>query len=156
MIRAPEAPSGLPSPAPCADTDVRPMPASPTLNAPPSRATRRVLLVNTNEYDQPYPVYPLGLAYVKGALGAAGYPCEIWDAHAPRGTLEEAIARFEPAYVALSMRNLDNVQFHNPNSFVAGLLAWCIASHLVDMAKEITHRETQEKQINRQDAKRRV
>ena len=27
-------------------------------------APARVLLVNLNNYDQPYPVYPLGLAYI--------------------------------------------------------------------------------------------
>jgi len=34
----------------------------------------RVLLVNINRYDQPYPVYPLGLACIDGALRSAGHP----------------------------------------------------------------------------------
>ena len=30
----------------------------------------RVLLINLNHYDQPYPVYPLGLAYVSHVASA--------------------------------------------------------------------------------------
>src|ERR1017187_8521326 len=85
-------------------------------------AGSRVLLASLNRYDQPYPVYPLGLAYLEGGLRAAGYRTKIWDANVSTGTLESCIATFEPAYIALSMRNIDNVQYHNPRSFVGELL----------------------------------
>ncbi len=82
----------------------------------------RVLLVNLNHYDQPYPVYPLGLAYVNGALRAAGYTTRVWDAHQPRQTLEACVAEFQPGAIGLSMRNIDNVQAHNPVSFTRELV----------------------------------
>lgn len=85
----------------------------------------RILLVNPNRYDQPYPVYPVGLAYLNGALRSAGYPTAIWDRLAAADTLEQRIATFRPDFVALSMRNVDNVQYHNPSSFVGDLLDCC-------------------------------
>jgi radical SAM superfamily enzyme YgiQ (UPF0313 family) len=85
----------------------------------------RVLLANLNGYDQPYPVYPLGLAYLAGGLREAGYQARIWDAHVSEETLESCIASYNPATIALSLRNVDNVQYHNPRSFVRELLECC-------------------------------
>ncbi len=88
-------------------------------------APARVLLVNLNSYDQPYPVYPVGLAYIDGALRAAGQVTGVWDARISTETLEEALARFRPDFVGLSMRNIDNVQCHNPKSFIHELVGFC-------------------------------
>lgn len=85
-------------------------------------AGSRVLLANLNGYDQPYPVYPLGLAYLDGGLRAAGHSTKIWDAHVSAESLETCIASFQPSYIALSMRNVDNVQYHNPRSFVGEMI----------------------------------
>jgi radical SAM superfamily enzyme YgiQ (UPF0313 family) len=85
----------------------------------------RVLLVNLNRYDQPYPVYPLGLAYVAGALRTHGFDTKIWDARMPQQSLEESIAAYRPDFVGLTLRNIDNVQYHNPKSFVHELLDCC-------------------------------
>ena len=93
-------------------------------NAPGS--PRRVLLANLNGYDQPYPVYPLGIAYLDGGLRAAGFQTGVWDAHVSGTPIESAIASFSPDYIALSLRNVDNVQYHNPRSFIGELLESCI------------------------------
>lgn len=85
----------------------------------------RVLLVNLNDYDQPYPVYPLGLAYLSGALRTAGHGVRLWDARISAGPLEDAVAEFKPDLVGLSLRNIDNVQAHNPRSFIANLVTVC-------------------------------
>ncbi|HEY0944600.1 MAG TPA: lipid biosynthesis B12-binding/radical SAM protein [Opitutaceae bacterium] len=85
----------------------------------------RVLLVNLNTYDQPYPVYPLGLAYLDGALRQAGHQTHVWDRRARAESLEESIAHFAPDLVALSMRNVDNVQSHNQHSFVQDTVESC-------------------------------
>ena len=90
-----------------------------------SPAASRVLLINFNRYDQPYPVYPLGLAYVDAALRSAGHITRIWDAHAVGVALEADVADFRPDFVGLSLRNIDNVQCHNPQSFVHELLNCC-------------------------------
>ncbi len=93
--------------------------------APEPARNSRILLVNPNRYDQPYPVYPVGLAYLNGSLRSAGYRTATWDRLASADTLELRIASFRPDFVALSMRNVDNVQYHNPNSFVGDLLDCC-------------------------------
>lgn len=85
----------------------------------------RVLLVSLNSYDQPYPVYPLGIAYLDGALREAGDLTDWWDARMSEETIEACLARVRPDLVALSMRNIDNVQAHNPKSFIHALVAFC-------------------------------
>lgn len=87
--------------------------------APPAR----ILLVNFNTYDQPYPVYPLGLAYLEGALRKDGHLTEIWDLVPPGESLAQTVARFQPDFIGISMRNIDNAQSHNPRSFTLDLLA---------------------------------
>ena len=85
----------------------------------------RVLLVNLNSYDQPYPVYPLGLAYIDGALRQAGHVTRLWDGRMSKEPLESVIAEFAPHLVGVSMRNVDNVQYHNPRSFVNDAVECC-------------------------------
>lgn len=87
-------------------------------------ASIRVLLVNLNKYDQPYPVYPVGLAYIDGALRAANYTTAVWDARMATESLEECVAQFRPDFVGLSLRNIDNVQCHNPKSFIHELVGF--------------------------------
>ena len=91
------------------------------MNSDPS-SPARILLVNFNTYDQPYPVYPLGLAYLEGALREDGHLTEIWDLVPPGESLEETVARFQPDLIGISMRNIDNAQSHNPKSFTVDLL----------------------------------
>jgi len=97
-------------------------------------ASHRVLLVNLNKYDQPYPVYPLGLAYVAGALRNHGLDTKTWDARIPGQTLEECIATYKPNYIGLTLRNIDNVQCHNPKSFIYELLDCCKRVRAVSQA----------------------
>lgn len=94
------------------------------MNSDPS-SPARILLVNFNTYDQPYPVYPLGLAYLEGALREDGHLTEIWDLVPPGESLEETVARFQPDLIGISMRNIDNAQSHNPKSFTVDLLIAC-------------------------------
>lgn len=98
-------------------------------------APTRVLLVNLNHYDQPYPVYPLGLAYLHGAMREAGHDSRLWDARMAKVPVEDAIAEFMPDVVALSMRNVDNVQLHNPKSFIQEVAVMCRRVRLVTRAK---------------------
>ncbi len=88
-------------------------------------APARVLLVNLNQYDQPYPVYPVGLAYIDGALRAAGYATRVWDGRVSAAPLAACVGEFAPDFVGISMRNLDSVQSHNPLSFVRDLVDCC-------------------------------
>lgn len=85
----------------------------------------RVLIANINRYDQPYPVYPLSVAYLNAALIDAGHECRCWDAKTADESLEEAISSYEPDYIGISVRNVDNVQSHNPRSFMRELIDTC-------------------------------
>jgi radical SAM superfamily enzyme YgiQ (UPF0313 family) len=95
------------------------------LPATDKAAPARVLLVNLNSYDQPYPVYPLGMSYINGALRAAGYTTHLWDPRMATASIEEYLAQVRPDYLGLSMRNIDNVQCHNPKSFIHELVGFC-------------------------------
>jgi radical SAM superfamily enzyme YgiQ (UPF0313 family) len=71
----------------------------------------RVLLINSNTYDQPYPVFPLGLAHVDTALRKAGHTTRLYDCQVETEPLETAIAQFAPDFIGISFRNVDDVQF---------------------------------------------
>ncbi len=101
------------------------------------RNVPRVLLVNLNSYDQPYPVYPLSLAYLDAALTESGCQVEWWDGRMSTDTLEEAVMRVAPGYIGVSVRNVDNVQSHNPKSFIHDLVACCRRLRAVSSAKLI-------------------
>lgn len=81
----------------------------------------RVLLVSANTTLEPYPVFPLGMALVAGALAARGHEVRQFDflaAGRDTARLVREIEEFSPACVGLSLRNIDNV-----DSTAAGL-AW--------------------------------
>ena len=80
----------------------------------------RVLLVSANTHEQPYPVYPLGLDYVAGALEDS-HQVQIVDMNAldDPGALPERIDRFRPDVIGLSIRNVDNTDTSRPHGFLA-------------------------------------
>ena len=92
----------------------------------------RILLVSSNITAEPYPVYPLGLAVISAALAAAGHDVEQFDFLAC-GQSEELfatrIAAFDPDYVCLSIRNLDNCDSLSETGYPA------IARRLVEVVR---------------------
>ena len=80
----------------------------------------KVLLISANTLAAPYPVYPLGLDYVAGAVGP-GHDVEIVDVHLlpDPSALAEKIMAFGPDVVGLSLRNVDNTDLSAPEGFVA-------------------------------------
>jgi len=95
------------------------------LSPHPSPGSTKVLLINLNRYNQPYPVYPLGLAYIDAALRGAGYLTRIWDANIATVPPEAWVREWRPDFIGISLRNIDNVQCHNPRSFVRELTDCC-------------------------------
>lgn len=85
----------------------------------------RVLLLNPNRSEEPYPVYPVGLAYLARTLIDAGHEIAFWDAIMSLESAEAMVARWHPDVIALSVRNIDNVQSHNAQWFVADLIETC-------------------------------
>ena len=70
---------------------------------------KKVLLISANMMKLPYAVYPLGLDYVAGAL-QSDYHVEILDMNEPgvAQSAGERIREYEPDYIGLSIRNIDN------------------------------------------------
>ena len=69
---------------------------------------------------KPYAVYPLGLDYVAGCLQPA-YDSRILDLNAldaPQCLIEE-IRRYQPDYIGLSIRNIDNTDTISRHGFLA-------------------------------------
>jgi len=74
----------------------------------------RVLLISANREHFPEPIFPLGAAYVAGALARAGFEVMVFDAglaRFPNRALARRIAAFAPEVIGLSLRNLDNSAF---------------------------------------------
>ena len=72
----------------------------------------KVFLLSTNISTEPYPVYPLGMAIIAGALVATGHEVLQYDflvAGESEQALAEAVTGFSPDVVCLSLRNIDNV-----------------------------------------------
>lgn len=80
----------------------------------------KVLLISTNQYTQPHPVYPLGLDYVAGAL-TEEHSVDIIDLNAEDAidTLKKTLGRLSPDIVGLSIRNIDNSDVTAPRGFFA-------------------------------------
>lgn len=96
---------------------------------------KRILLISTNTTTEPYPVYPLGLAVIAQALQAAGHRTEQFDYLASGASTEllaSAVARFDPEYVCLSLRNLDNCDSLSSTGYPA------VAKGIVTLLRELT------------------
>lgn len=78
------------------------------------------LLISTNQVMTPYPVYPLGVAHLAGALEAAGHHVFYYDvlAHGGVVVLRDQLLNSPPDLVGLSIRNLDTVDSTAPDSFI--------------------------------------
>ena len=101
----------------------------------------RVLLISANRLHAPYPVYPLGLDHVAGALapehqvrvldlcqvGALELPDaedadelpDAEDADELHDAVSTAVADFQPEAVGISLRNVDNADGMETRSFTA-------------------------------------
>lgn len=83
-----------------------------------------VLLVSANREKSPYPVFPIGLAYLAGPLKAAGHRLQAVDlcfADDPRALIEQTLASFPPDAVVVSIRNLDNVTWPGTRFYLDGI-----------------------------------
>lgn len=79
----------------------------------------KVLLVSANTLREPYPVYPLGLDYVAGAI-AENHQVQIVDMNRLGGydSLAAVIKEFSPDVIGLSLRNIDNTDTTDPRGFI--------------------------------------
>ena len=72
----------------------------------------RVFFISSNTSIDPYPVYPLGMAVVAGAMQNAGHEVQQYDWLVSGEDLAPmflAMEQFTPDMVSISIRNIDNV-----------------------------------------------
>ncbi len=87
---------------------------------------KKLLFVSANTYANPYPVYPLGVSYLFTYLQnrLPGYDIRIFDFNAgTTDSFREYLQIFQPDYTALSLRNIDDVNFYTQESFIHGYKA---------------------------------
>jgi radical SAM superfamily enzyme YgiQ (UPF0313 family) len=84
---------------------------------------RRLLLISANHHDQPYPVFPLGIAYLQSYLHKHMPHLEIrlFDFNInTHDQLAQLLMDFKPRYTGISLRNVDDVNFYTRESFING------------------------------------
>ncbi len=80
----------------------------------------KILLISPNTLTVPYPVYPIGLDYVAGAV-ADRHQVKIADMNIlSREALSQILREFSPEIIGLSCRNIDNTEAGDPLFFVNG------------------------------------
>jgi radical SAM superfamily enzyme YgiQ (UPF0313 family) len=85
----------------------------------------RVLLISQNRCDEPYPVYPLGLAHVDAALRHAGHTTHVHDCQVSDEPVENVVAEFQPDVVGISLRNIDDIRFESRQTYFGEAVTLC-------------------------------
>jgi len=81
----------------------------------------KILLLSVNRERMPYPVFPLGLAYIASALREDGHKLRIVDLCFCDNVEEELryeLLRWRPDLIGLSLRNLDNLTYPTSISYL--------------------------------------
>jgi lipid biosynthesis B12-binding/radical SAM protein len=96
-----------------------------------------VLLISTNIFANPYPVYPLGMAVIASALSARGHTVRQFDSKVEdqvEDRLAKELVEFSPDFVGISIRNIDNVDSLSPDG------AWTLSreKRIVSLVRQHT------------------
>ncbi len=78
----------------------------------PLKSSPKILLVSTNRYAEPAHVYPLGLACIASASESAGFTVRVFDC-AFDTDIGACISSFNPDYIGVSLRNIDDCYIEN-------------------------------------------
>jgi lipid biosynthesis B12-binding/radical SAM protein len=89
-----------------------------------AKASANCLVISANQVVTPYPVYPLGSAYVAGALTSCGHQVHHFDLLADGGLtgLAEFLTGKRFDLVGVSIRNLDTVDSADPKGYLGGIV----------------------------------
>ena len=74
-------------------------------------------MVSANTLTHPYPVFPLGVAFLEAALQREDIPVRVWDPLV-QGEAELARNLAWASVIGLSLRNVDNVSSSHPLAYV--------------------------------------
>ncbi len=83
---------------------------------------KKLILVSANRHKEPYPVYPLGISYLKSFLASTMPDLETYIFDFMTGSDEEYIqylTAIRPDYVGVSLRNIDDVNIYKQESFIS-------------------------------------
>jgi len=81
----------------------------------------RILLISINRCVSPDPVFPLGLAHINAALRRAGHETRWVDCNVNGDSLLETLTGFQPDFVGISLRNIDDVLIRQQETYYDGL-----------------------------------
>ncbi|MDI6734991.1 MAG: lipid biosynthesis B12-binding/radical SAM protein [bacterium] len=93
----------------------------------------KILLIAVNQEKHPYPVQPLGAAYIAATLRAKGLEVKIVDLCFVEDFQKELLVNlkeFSPQLIGFSIRNIDNTSFPNTKYYLPGV------KKIVDFCKE--------------------
>lgn len=85
----------------------------------------KILLISVNQCESPYPVFPLGLAYIDAALKQAGHQTKWIDQYIDRLDVLQALEQSQPDFVGISLRNIDDVLIKKRQTFFDDLKPLC-------------------------------
>ncbi len=100
----------------------------------------KILLISANREKMPFPVFPLGLAYLAKGLREEGHQIDVMDlcfSQEVSVDLQSILYRFQPDLIGISLRNLDNLTYPTSVSYlkevgeVIGICRQCGSSRLV-------------------------
>lgn len=80
----------------------------------------KVLFISSNITQDPYPVYPLGMAMVAHDVRSHGHEVLEWDFLAEGESIEamlDVVRSRRPDVIGISMRNIDNCNYSNTVSY---------------------------------------
>ncbi len=81
----------------------------------------RILLINSNQFRQPWPVIPFGLCCVAAATEEAGHTVHVLDlcpCENPAQDISEAVRRYKPQVIGISIRNIDDCSGYQTNFLI--------------------------------------
>jgi len=81
----------------------------------------KILLISVNRERMPFPVFPLGLAYIARGLKEEGHQIEVMDlcfSEEVSVDLNHTLGRFRPDLIGISLRNLDNLTYPTSISYL--------------------------------------
>ncbi len=81
----------------------------------------KILLISANRERMPFPVFPLGLAYIAKGLREEGHQVDVMDlcfSQEVSVDLQSILHRLQPDLTGISLRNLDNLTYPTPVSYL--------------------------------------
>ncbi len=83
----------------------------------------KILLISANRHTEPYPVYPIGISYLKTYIqkNLPHYQIDVFDFNMENyDSLTQKLKEYQPKYIGISLRNIDGANSFDRSSFIPG------------------------------------